>query len=295
MIQQAIEKASALIEALPYIQAFRGESVVVKFGGSILEENLLIQDIMKDVAFMECVGLRPVVVHGGGKAISARLNEKNIKAHFHHGLRVTDAATVEVVDQVLNYEVNPMLVDVIHEHACSAVGIHGNDIIKVKKHTDIDRETGEDLDWGFVGDVVSVDVGPILEAIENESVPVITPLGSDENGQTYNVNADAAAGAIARAIHARKLVFLSDVPGLLRYPDDPTSLISTLRLDEVESLIDQGVISGGMLPKVNGALRTLREGVRKAHIIDAGERHSLLLELFTDKGVGTEIILGEPT
>ena len=291
MIQAAINKAAVLIEALPYIQKFRGDAVVVKFGGSIIDDEASYANILKDIAFMELVGLRPVVVHGGGKAISRRMTEAGLKPNFLNGLRVTDADTIKVVEQTLNHEVNPTLVKVVESFDCKAQGIHGQDIITVEKHNATDKETGEALDWGFVGDVTHVNVAPILEALENETIPIITPIGKDADGQYYNINADAAAGAIARELHARKLVFLSDVPGLLKNPDDPSTLISTLKLSEVEYLIDQGIISGGMLPKVGGAVKALHAGIKKTHIINASMPHSLLLELFTDKGVGTEIIL----
>ena len=291
MIQAAINKAAVLIEALPYIQKFRGDTVVVKFGGSIIDDEASYANILKDIAFMELVGLRPVVVHGGGKAISRRMTEAGLKPNFLNGLRVTDAETIKVVEQTLNHEVNPHLVEVVEGFSCKAQGIHGQDIISVQKHTDTDPQSGETLDWGFVGDVTRVDVSPINHALENETIPIITPIGKDADGQCYNINADAAAGAIARELHARKLVFLSDVPGLLKDPEDPDTLMSTLRLNEVEQLIKDGVISGGMLPKVGGAIKALHAGIKKTHIIDAGMTHSLLLELFTDKGVGTEIIL----
>ena len=289
-MQQMIEKASVLIEALPYIQKFRGDTVVVKFGGSIMESETGYRNILKDVAFMECVGLQPVIVHGGGKAVSKRMREAHIQPNFVQGLRVTDEKTITVVESVLNNEVNPHLVDIIKNYGGKAHGIHGEDIIKVKKHKGLDPQTGEELDWGFVGKVISVDVEPIKAFLKADIIPVITPLGRGEDGHLYNVNADDVANAIACALQARKLVFLSDVPGLLRDINDPTSLISTLSLEEVEDLIKRGIIAGGMLPKIGGAVDALKAGVSKTHIIDSALPHSLLLELFTDKGVGTEIV-----
>jgi acetylglutamate kinase len=289
-MQQMIEKAAVLIEALPYIQKFRGDTVVVKFGGSIMESEIGYRNILKDVAFMECVGLQPVIVHGGGKSVSKKMREAHIQPNFLQGLRVTDEKTIRVVESVLNDEVNPHLVEIIEGYGGKARGIHGEHIIKVKKHVGFDPQTGAELDWGYVGKVISVDVEPIKAFLKADIIPVITPLGRGEDGHLYNVNADDVANAVACALQARKLVFLSDVPGLLRDINDPTSLISTLSLEEVEDLIERGIISGGMLPKIGGAVDALKAGVSKTHIIDSALPHSLLLELFTDKGVGTEIV-----
>ncbi len=289
-MQQMIEKASVLVEALPYIQKFRSDTVVVKFGGSIMESEIGYRNILKDVAFMECVGLQPVLVHGGGKAVSKKMREAHIQPNFVHGLRVTDEATIRVVESVLNGEVNPHLVEIIENYGGKARGIHGEDIIKVKKHVGIDPETQEELDWGYVGKVIEVDIEPINAYLNADIIPVITPLGRGEDGKLYNVNADEIANAVARALKARKLVFLSDVPGLMKDQTDPTTLITSLKIDEVEDLIARGIISGGMLPKITGAVEALKDDVNKVHIIDSSLPHSLLLELFTDKGVGTEII-----
>ncbi|RKX37527.1 MAG: acetylglutamate kinase [Verrucomicrobia bacterium] len=284
-----IEKATALTEALPFIQQFRGETVVVKFGGSIMESEDGYRRIMQDIAFMECVGLRPVVVHGGGKAISRAMREADIAPNFVQGLRVTDKATMQVVEKVLNHEVNPHLVEIIQQFHGKARGIHGEDIIRVEKMTGTDAETKEPLDWGYVGKVTKVDVEPIKAYLRSNIVPVITPLGKGPRGTLYNINADDMATATACALNARKLVFLTDVPGLLRDPEDRASLISSLHLSEVDELIDRGVIAGGMLPKIRGMAGAVKSGIRKAHIIDASMPHSLLLELFTTAGVGTEI------
>ncbi|HMO51504.1 MAG TPA: acetylglutamate kinase [Kiritimatiellia bacterium] len=289
-MQTLVEKASVLIEALPYIQRFRNDIVVVKFGGSSMEERAGVEAILKDVAFMACVGLRPVVVHGGGKAISARMKEAGIKSGFVKGLRVTDAASMDVVEQVLNREVNPMLVKALQANGCKARGIYGEDILEVVKHTEKDPDTGELLDWGYVGDVTDVDIEPILAFSNSHIVPIITPLGWGPDNKLYNINADDAASAIAVALKARKIVFMSDVPGLLRDPKDPKSLISTLSARDIDELIARKVIDGGMIPKVQGAVRALRSGVRKVHFVHAALPHSLLLELFTDQGVGTEIV-----
>jgi len=284
-----IEKATVLIEALPFIQQFRGDTVVVKFGGSIMESEEGYSRILQDIAFMECVGLRPVLVHGGGKAISRAMKEADIAPNFVHGLRVTDHKTIGVVERVLNHEVNPHLTEIIQQFHGKARGIHGEDIIRVDKMVETDPTTNEQLDWGYVGKINRVDVEPIQAYLRSDIVPVITPLGKGPDGHLYNINADDAATAIACALRARKLVFLTDVPGLLRDQDDPSSLISSLHLDEVDELIACDVISGGMLPKIKGMVGAVKAGIKKVHIIDASMPHSLLLELFTSDGVGTEI------
>lgn len=289
-MQKVIEKADVLIEALPYIQRFRGDAVVVKFGGSAMEEKSTVDNVLKDIAFMECVGLRPVLVHGGGKAISQKMKDAGLRPVFLKGLRVTDDDSIKIVEQVLNDEVNPEIVKSLEEYGCKARGIHGEHILSVVKHTEKDPENGEALDWGYVGEVVKVDVEPIKAYLQAGITPVITPLGLGPDRKLYNINGDEAAASIAEKLEARKLVFLSDVPGLLENKDDPTSILSTLKLSEVEDLIKRGVISGGMLPKIGGAIKALKAGVRKTHIIDASLPHSLLLEMFTDKGVGTEIV-----
>ncbi len=288
-MEKFIEKATVLIEALPFIQQFRGDTVVVKFGGSIMESEEGYSRILQDIAFMECVGLRPVLVHGGGKAISRAMKEAGIAPNFVHGLRVTDSTTIDVVEQVLNHEVNPHLAGIIQQFHGKARGIHGEDIIRADKLVDTDPETNQPLDWGYVGKVNRVDIEPIQAYLRSNIVPVITPLGKGADGKLYNINADDAATAIACALNARKLVFLTDVPGLLRDPEDHGSLISSLHLSEVAELIERGVISGGMLPKVRGMVGAVESGIKKVHIIDASMPHSLLLELFTTEGVGTEI------
>lgn len=284
MIQQAIEKAAVLIQALPYIHQFRGETVVVKFGGSIMSNPEGCKNILNDIAFMECVGMRPVVVHGGGKSISAAMSAAGIEPNFVDGLRVTDAASIKIVEQVLNQKVNRDMVATLESLGYKARGMHGEDILRVKQYT------RDGKDWGFVGEVTDVDTDAINAFINAEMVPLITPLGRDETGAIHNINADEAATAVAQKLKARKLVYLSDVPGVMRDPSDPTSIISTLTPSKVHQLMDEGVISGGMIPKVNGALKALEAGINKVHFIDSMLPHSILLELFTDEGVGTQII-----
>ncbi len=291
-MQRVIEKAAVLIDALPFIQRFRGETIVVKFGGSIMDDEEGVQAILNDVAFMAVVGLRPVIVHGGGKAISQKMKDRGLNPVFLHGLRVTDEATMEIVEQTLNTEINPHMVSVLGRFGCKGRGIHGDDILHVAPKVGKDPRTGDAVSWGYVGQVTDVDVEPILAFLAAGIVPLITPLGRGADRHVYNINADEVASSIARALQARKLVFLSDVPGLLADPKDPSTVISTVRAGEIEDLVARGVIAGGMLPKIGGALDAVKAGVAKSHIIDSGLRHSLLLELFTEHGVGTEIVPG---
>ena len=287
-MQQIIDKAGVLIEALPYIQKFRGEIVVIKFGGSAMEDKELTASTMRDIVFLECIGMHPVVVHGGGKAITAKLKELNIPSHFVNGLRYTCDNTIKVVDNVLHDEVNSHLIDSIEKAGGQGTQISGKKILKAEKlYTH--NEEGSKVDIGFVGDVNNVDICKILEEIEKNIVPVIPPLALDDNGNVYNINADIAACKIAEALKARKLVFLSDVPGIMRDYKDPETVISSINIEEVEGLIEEGIISGGMIPKVTSAVSALKAGTNKVHMIDGRVKHSLLLEMFTDSGIGSEI------
>ena len=291
-MKKLIDKAAVLIEALPYIQEFRGAIVVVKFGGSAMEDLELVQSAMRDIVFMECVGMRPVVVHGGGKEISARLKECEIKSRFVNGLRVSCSETIGVVDDVLHNVVNKRLSDAVEEYGGKVRRISGKDIISgIRKEPQVCLETGELIDLGAVGDVESVNTGPMLDALESEEIPIIAPLAMDgAYMEPLNVNADIAACEIAGALKARKLVFLSDVPGILHDAKDEDSLISTVKIGEIDDLIKRGVIAGGMAPKIKSAEGALRSGVNKVHIIDGRLRHALMLEIFTDSGVGTQIV-----
>jgi len=289
-MQKAIAKADVLIEALPYIQDFRDAIIVVKFGGSAMEERRNVENILTDVAFMECVGMRPVLVHGGGKAISRAMTEAGLHPKFVKGLRVTDDATIKVVESTLKNTVNASLLEILAAKGAKTKRIDGNTVFEVEKRTSRDSDTGELLDWGYVGEIKHVHAAPILDCLRNEIIPVITPLGHGPDGKLYNLNADDAAAAVARELRARKLAFLSDVPGLLKDQNDETSLLSTLHIKEVEELINNKVIDGGMLPKIRSCVEALEAGVRKIHIIDGRLPHSLLLEIFTEQGVGTEII-----
>ena len=292
-MQESIKKAEVLIEALPYIQQFRGEIIVIKFGGSAMEDKKNVESVLSDITFMECVGMLPVVVHGGGKAISRSMKAHGIDAKFINGLRVTCEKTIRVVQQVMNEEINPGIVTMLQKMGAKAEGLHGEDIFSVVRKREINPDTGEELDLGYVGEPLGVDTGPIRLMLERGVIPVITPLGVGPDGKVHNVNADTAGGVVAKALKARKLAYLSDVPGLLSNPKDPESLLTTLKIANVEDLIKKGVINGGMLPKVQSGVEALRAGVKKVHMIDGRMPHSLLLEIFTDKGVGTEIIRDE--
>lgn len=287
-----INKASTLVEALPYIQKFRGAIVVIKFGGSAMEEPELIRNTMRDVVLMEAIGMRPVVVHGGGKAITARLKELQIETRFVHGLRHTCAHTVKVVDDVLHNVINRDLVDGVSDAGGRGVTVSGKDILRAEKMYSANPETGELADVGYVGNIIEVDTAKILDVLNADMIPVIPPLGTDDAGQVYNINADIAACNIAEALKARKLVFISDVPGIMRDPSNEDTLISTIKVSEVEKLIVEKVITGGMIPKIKSSIHALNSGTNKVHMIDGRVKHSLLLEIFTDLGVGTEIIKG---
>lgn len=291
MMQQYIEKASVLIEAVPYIQDFSGSLVVVKVGGSVQEspENLL--RLLSDIAFMRTVGIKVILVHGGGKAISRAMEREGIPPNFVQGLRVTDERTISVVEQVIKHEVNANILRLLNNNFhVLARPLHGDWVMTVRKVTGTDPETGAPLDWGYVGEPVQVKIEAIAQMTDAGVIPVITPLGvGEEAGMLYNVNADIAAVAIAKAMRVRKLVFISDVPGLLRDINDPGSLISTLRLGDVQQLKDDGVISGGMLPKIDSCVEAIEAGVQRVHLVDGRMPHSLLLEIFTKQGVGTEI------
>jgi len=288
--QAYIRKAAVLIEALPYIQSFRGAVVVVKFGGSVMENAAAEESALRDILFMECVGMRPVVIHGGGKEISARLKELEIPTRFINGLRYTCDRSIRVVDEVLHEQINPRLVRTLNRFGGRARRLSGKDVLSARKLTEDRGPDGQPVDYGFVGEVTAANPEAIRRLLDAGEVPVITPLAMGQDGMPYNINADISACHIAQALRARKLVFLSDVPGLLRDPKDESTLISTVRVGDVPELVSSGVISGGMVPKVTSAVAALRAGTNKVHMIDARVPHSLLLEIFTDQGVGTQII-----
>ncbi len=275
-------KAAVLTEALPYIQAFNGTVVLVKLGGSVMEIESNLDSVMDDIAFMRAIGMKVVLVHGGGKAISRAIKESGHEPQFMDGQRVTDEATMEIVRRTLNGAVNPDIIARLSKRGTNAKPLHGNWIFKARKITTPDR--------GFVGEVVEVDTRPVVEMMDAGIVPVITPLATGlEDGHLYNVNADVSAAALAKALKVLKFVLVSDVPGLLRDPSDPKSLLSTLHLESVEKLKAEGTIAGGMLPKIVSCEEAIRAGVRKVQLVDGRMQHSLLLEIFTREGVGTEI------
>ncbi len=289
-MKDLINKANVLVEALPYIQRFRNSIVVIKFGGSSMEDPELVRSTMRDIVLLEAIGIRPVVVHGGGKAISAELRRQEIPVRFVNGLRVTCEQTIRIVDDVLQNTVNRELVRLGKECGGAMIGISGKQVLKAERIVSVDPITGEKQDIGFVGEIIGVNVAPIMEALEAGLVPVVMPLGTGLDGQIYNINADLAACRIAEAIHARKLVFLSDVPGILADCTDESSVIPTIRTDEIDALIQRKIISGGMLPKLRSCVNALNAGINKVHLIDGRLMHTLLLEIFTDRGVGTQIV-----
>ncbi len=283
-------KADVLLEALPYFQEFRGQTVVIKYGGAAMEDPGLVRSVLRDVVFLEAVGINPVVVHGGGKAITAAMKKENLAAKFVDGQRVTDAASIAIIDQVLGETIGPSLARELEKLGGRAQVVAGKDVLVARKAPlHADSATGQKVDLGFVGDVVSVEAGAIRKLIDNEVVPVISPMGRGADGQLYNVNADIAAAHIARALKASKIIYLSDVNGVRRDPKDAASLIPSLNPAQIAQLKKDGVIAGGMIPKVDSALECLAHGVSKVHFLDGREGHALLLELFTDAGVGTEI------
>ncbi len=281
-IDTAQAKAAALTEALPYIQDFRGSVVLMKLGGSVMESEESLDGIMDDIAFLNAVGIKVVIVHGGGKAISKAIKASGHEPKFVDGLRVTDEPTMEIVRKTLNNIVNPDIVTRLCTRGANAKPLHGNWLFGARKIATPDR--------GYVGEVCEVKPRAVIEMLDAHIVPVVTPLGTGvDDGHLYNINADYAAAALAKALKARKFVLVSDVPGLLKDPEDPSTLFSTLHLSETAKLKEEGVISGGMLPKIESCEDAIREGVRKVHLVDGRMAHSLLLEIFTREGVGTEI------
>jgi acetylglutamate kinase len=282
-------KADALLEALPYFQQFRGRTVVIKYGGAAMENPELVESVLRDVVFLEAVGINPVVVHGGGKAITAAMRQENLQARFVDGLRVTDGESIKIIDRVLNEVIGPSLAAKIVELGGKAQVLPGKEVLVAEKappHADMN---GTKIDLGFVGDITTVHTEAVQKLVDAEIVPIISPLGCGTDGQVYNINADIAAAKIAQALKAHKIIYLSDVNGVRRTPRDETSLISTLTPAQIQQLKEEGVIEGGMIPKVDSALEALASGVAKVHFLDGRQAHSLLLELFTDAGIGTEI------
>ncbi len=291
-VAEITAKARVLLEALPYIQDFRGSTFVVKYGGSFMDDpNPEVRNrVAYDIAFLAAVGIHVVVVHGGGKAITKAMAESGLKANFVNGMRVTDEATIKIVKRTLDEIVNKDVCNAITLARGKPSGIAGDSVLLCEKLT-VDDD-GNKVDLGFVGDVTEVRVKVIKKEIAEGLIPIISPVAEDADGRPYNINADVAAGRVAAALNARRLVYMSDVPGLLSNPTDPSTLISTLKVGQVDALKKTGVIDKGMRPKVASAVRALEDGVQRVHFIDGRLPHSLLLEIFTDKGIGTEIVQG---
>jgi acetylglutamate kinase len=281
--QEHTTKAAVLLEALPYMQAYRGCTFLIKVGGSAMEDPAVVDTFLKDVVFLEAVGINPVIVHGGGKAISKAMQDSGLEARFINGMRVTDEETIKIVEQTLARIINPDIVKKLNSFGGKAVGIPGTEVFLG------DKMKG---DLGWVGEVNDCKLGLIQAAVAGEFVPVVSPVAREvESGRTLNVNADLAACALATRLKASKLIFLSDVRGVLRDPKDESTLIPSLNPAYITDLKNQGVISGGMIPKVDSSLASLRGGVGKVHLIDGRIPHALILEIFTDIGIGTEITL----
>lgn len=280
-----LEKAEVLIEALPYIQHFNRKIVIIKYGGSAMLDDELKSNVIKDVVLLKLVGFKPIIVHGGGKEISRWVNKAGMEAKFVNGLRVTDKDTMEIAEMVLG-KVNKDLVTMVEALGVSSVGISGKDggLLQCTKKL----SNGEDI--GFVGEVTKVNPKILYDLLEKDFLPIVFPVGYDENYDTYNINADDAACAIAEALHAEKLAFLSDIEGVYKDKDDPDTLISELRVGEAQALIDEGYVGGGMIPKLQNCIAAIENGVNRVHILDGRIPHSLLLEIFTHKGIGTAIL-----
>ncbi len=285
-MEDLIKKADVLLEALPYMQRFRSSTFVVKYGGSFMDspDPKVRTGVAADVVFLEAAGINPVVVHGGGKAITKAMEAAGINAQFIQGMRVTDEKSMGIVEDVLANVINRDIVETIQKLGGKARGFSGKEVFKCRKLL------SGGVDLGYVGEVTGVTVEKIRRCLYSQVVPVISPIGLGEDGHAYNINADVAAAKLAVAIGARRLVFMSDVAGLMRDPNDPETLISSLHISEVLDLKRQGIIDKGMIPKVDSAVEAVRAGVRRVHFVDGRVPHSILLEVFTDKGVGTEIV-----
>ena len=285
------DKAATLLEALPYLQRFRGKTFLIKIGGSAMDDPNLVSSLMRDIVFLEVAGINPVLVHGGGKAISTAMEATGLEARFLGGLRVTSPEAIATVEEILGNTINPELVDLINRHGGRATGIPGTGVFQARRiQGEGEGEDGEPVDIGRVGEVESCHTDDVLYATTSEIVPVVSPLGQEiDTGKTLNINADLAAAALACTLQPAKLVYVSDVPGLLADPGDPASLIPSVTPGAAEGLLDSGVISGGMIPKVRSAIGALQAGVDKVHFVDGRVPHTILLEIFTPEGIGTEI------
>lgn len=285
----ATEKAAVLIEALPYLQRFRGKTFLIKMGGSAMDDPTLVREVMRNLVFLEVAGIKPVIVHGGGKAISAAMEASGLEARFVGGLRVTTPKAITIVDDILHGTINRELVEMLNQFGGKATSIHGTSVFRATQLFGQDEE-GNPVDIGRVGQVDHCHLEDILYALSAGLLPVISPLGRHlDTGETHNINADLAAAALACALKPAKLVYLSDVPGLLRDPSNESSLIESVTKEQARELITDGTITGGMIPKITSALDAIESGVEKVHFVDGRTPHSLLLEIFTQSGIGTEI------
>ena len=295
-MEKYVEKAATLIEALPYIQKFKGRVVVVKLGGSVMDNKSYVGSILRDIVFMHTVGMKPVIVHGGGGIISKMMRKQGLQPRFIQGLRVTDEQTMSVVEDALMNVINRSLVETIRKFNGKAEGHSGKDygIVRARKCEPRVEEDAKGVmqavDLGYVDEIERINAEPVYDVINRGRIPVIASLGLGDDQMTYNVNADTVAGEMAVKLEAEKLVFLTDVQGVMKNPEDKESLISTLKLEMVEGLMQSGTVAGGMIPKLKSCARAVKSSVAKTHIVDGRMQHSLLLEIFTDEGVGTQIV-----
>jgi len=277
-------RATILIEALPYIQRLRGKTIVIKYGGNAMGNDAVTQSIMQDITLLKYVGMNPIVVHGGGPEINKLLDALSIKSSFHKGLRITDKAAIDVVQMVLAGKINKDIVSILNSLGGRAVGLCGKDgnLIEVEKMPPVD-----DIDLGYVGEIKKVNPRVLELLAKDEYIPVVSPIGIGSDGQSYNINADTVAGRIAWALKAEKLIFLTDIDGIRNNPVEPNSLISVITTEKAVTLIHEGIINGGMIPKVSGCIEAVHNGVKCAHIVNGTIPHPIVLEIFTDKGIGT--------
>lgn len=284
-MESLIEKGDVLIEALPYIQRFNRKIIVVKYGGSAMLDEDFMTNVVQDITLLKLVGFKPIIVHGGGKAISAHIDKLGMETQFINGLRVTDADTLDAAEMVLN-SVNKRLVQMVEKLGVRAIGISGKD----GNLLNVEKKMSDGADIGFVGDVKKVDASILLDLLEKDFLPIVCPIGLDDDYNGYNINADDAASAIAKAVKAEKLAFLTDTEGVYMDIDDSSSVISEMTVSEAEALIEDGTIAGGMIPKIQNCINAIENGVSRVHILDGRIPHSILLEIFTNKGIGTALL-----
>ncbi len=285
-MDELIQRANILVEALPYIQKLSGKTVVIKYGGNAMVDTEITGTIMQDIVLLKYVGVNPIVVHGGGPEISKMLENLNIESKFHNGLRITDENSIEVVEMVLTGKINNDIVSQLNMLGAKAVGLCGKDakLIEVEKKAPLGN-----VDLGYVGEIRNMNTKVLEILSQDEYIPVVAPIGIGPDGHSYNINADTVAGEIAATLKAEKLIFLTDIDGIYREPDNPDSLVSVIMIDEVYRLIDKNIISGGMIPKVMGCIKGIEQGVNRTHILNGTLPHPILLEIFTDTGIGTMV------